>query len=350
MNRLSRVLIGTTVVAVLAAVEFPWLGWFAGFDPATALAASTTPAPTVEELTLEETIPLGDVKGRIDHMAIDAPRGRLFVAELGNDSVAVVDLRAHKLMQRLAGFKEPQGVAYAADTDRLFIASGGSGKVDIRKGDDLTLISQISLGADPDNIRLDGPDRIIVGYGGGALAVLDAATGGKIADIALAAHPEAFLPEPGGDRIFVNEPQARKIAVIDKRSGAEAASWGVPGASSNFPMALNTVGRLLYAVYRTPALISAFDTESGDIKAQLPTCSDADDVFHDADRKRVYVVCGDGTIAVLSADDGGLRELSRLQTRSGARTGLFVPELDRLFVAVPARSGGQAELRVYRPR
>ena len=349
MKRFWRVLIGTAAVVVLAVAEVALLGRFVALHAATAFAAPVTPALTVDELTLEETIPLGDVKGRIDHMAIDARRGRLFLAELGNGSVAVIDLRAHNLMQRLTGFKEPQGVAYAAGTDRLFIASGGSGMVDIRKGDDLTRIGQIAVGDDPDNIRLDGPDRIIVGYGAGALAMLDAANGAKIADIPLAAHPEAFLPEPDGDRIFVNEPQAHKIAVIDKRSGAEAASWGVPGASSNFPMALNTAGRRLYAVYRTPALIAAFDIESGDLTAQLPTCSDADDVFHDAGRKRIYVICGDGTIAVLSAGEGTLRELSRLQTQPGARTGLYAPELDRLFVAVPARCS-QGELRVYRPR
>src|SRR3978361_401719 len=62
---------------------------------------------------LVRTIPLADVSGRIDHMAVDLRRGRLFVAELGNNTVDVVDLASGKIIQRIKGLKEPQGVGYA---------------------------------------------------------------------------------------------------------------------------------------------------------------------------------------------------------------------------------------------
>jgi hypothetical protein len=115
-------------------------------------------------------------------------------------------------------------------------------------------------------------------------------------------------------------------------------------------MALDTAGRRLFVVYRMPALITAFDTRTGGLLGQLPTCRDADDVFYDTSRNRVYVICGEGTIAVLDAGEPKLREQSRLQTRSGARTGLFVLERDRLYVAVPAAANAPAEIRAYRPR
>jgi DNA-binding beta-propeller fold protein YncE len=333
----------------VAAICSPIRGLIAPYA-ATALSLGETPAATVAELTLAETIPLGEAKGRLDHMAIDPRHERLFVAELANNSLAVIDLKAGKLAQRITGLSAPQGVAYAPETDRLFIANGGSGVVQMRKGDDLALVGEIFIGDDADNIRLDGPERIIVGYGGGALAVLDAATGDKIGDMPLAAHPEAFLPAPGGDRIFVNEPRALRTAVIARASGRETARWAAPGAAANFAMALDAAGRRLFVVYRMPAQIAAFDTSSGALLSQLATCRDADDVFHDAARDRVYVICGEGAVAVLDASQGGLHELSRLQTRLGARTGLFAPERDRLFVAVPAHAGRPAEIRAYRPK
>jgi hypothetical protein len=61
-----------------------------GAGQPTAQTANTLP------LQLEAKIPLGDVRGRIDHMAIDLSRQRLFVAELGNDSVGIVDLRSRR--------------------------------------------------------------------------------------------------------------------------------------------------------------------------------------------------------------------------------------------------------------
>ena len=54
---------------------------------------SAEPGPP---LVLERTIPLPGVSGRIDHMAVDLRRGRLFVAELGNGTIDVVDLAEGK--------------------------------------------------------------------------------------------------------------------------------------------------------------------------------------------------------------------------------------------------------------
>jgi len=78
-------------------------------------------------LVLEAKIALGDVRGRIDHMAFDVARNRLFVAELENNSVAVVDIGARKVLRRIADLKGPQGLGYVARTDTLFVANGGDG-------------------------------------------------------------------------------------------------------------------------------------------------------------------------------------------------------------------------------
>src|SRR5262244_3268324 len=71
---------------------------------------------------LERKIPLGEVRGRIDHLAVDLKRGRHFVAELENDTVAVIDLDAHKVLQVISGLKKPQGLGYHPSTDSLYVA------------------------------------------------------------------------------------------------------------------------------------------------------------------------------------------------------------------------------------
>src|SRR5436309_8519474 len=84
------------------------------------LGANEIRAESVEPaLTLEAKVPLGDVSGRIDHMAIDPKRQRVFVAELGNNTVGVVDLKERKVVHVIAGLKEPQGVAYVPSSDTL---------------------------------------------------------------------------------------------------------------------------------------------------------------------------------------------------------------------------------------
>src|SRR5262249_1784378 len=142
-------------------------------------------------LELEAKIPLGDVKGRIDHLAFDAKRRRLFVAELGNDSVGVVDLDGRKVVHTISGLKEPQGVAYVPSTDMLYVANGGDGSVRLFQAGDYGAAAQIDLGDDADNIRVDtADDRVLVGYGRGALAVIDPGDRRKIAGIPLRPHPQ----------------------------------------------------------------------------------------------------------------------------------------------------------------
>ena len=88
---------------------------------------------------------------------------------------------------------------------------------------------------------------------------------------------------------------------------------------------------------------------SGIGRATAETCGDADDLFVDAKRDRVYVSCGAGFIDVFEPKGAAYRRVARIPTISGARTSLFVPELDRLLVAVRARSEAPAAIWVFRP-
>ena len=175
-------------IALLAAV-LALLGAAAG--------RAEEPAP----LALETKIPLGDVYGRIDHMAFDPGRQRLFVAELGNDSVGVVDLKQRTVFKRLKRLREPQGVGYEAKSDTLFVASGVDGTVSLFHGDTLAPGPVIPLGKDADNVRVDTKTgMVVVGYGSGALAVIDPAQRAKVGDIVLRDHPEGFQLDPAGPR------------------------------------------------------------------------------------------------------------------------------------------------------
>jgi hypothetical protein len=300
-------------------------------------------------LQLEAKIPLGQVVGRIDHMAVDLPRHRLFVAELGNNSVGVVDLQAAKILHRITGLKEPQGVGYVPSSDIVYVANAGDGSVRLFRGADFQEAGRMDLGDDADNIRVDAAARrVFVGYGKGALASIDAESNRKIADIALDDHPESFRLESGGSRIFVNVPDARAIEVVDRNDGRRLAKWSIGARDSNFPMTLDEASGQVIVVFRNPATLVAFAMADGKEVTSASTCGDADDVFADAKRHRIYVSCGDGFLDVFEPHETAYRRIGHIQTASGARTSLYVPELDRLVLAV--RAGSQpAEIWVYRP-
>ena len=313
-----------------------------------ALMVLSGPA-AAEGLTLEAKIPLGGVKGRIDHMAADPVRRRLFVAELGNDSLAIVDLAAGRLLQRVDGLAEPQGVAYDAARDTVFVANGGDGSLRLLVGEALAPVGRIDVGRDADNVRLDASAGwLYVGYGGGALAVIDPRSRARLADIALPRHPESFQIDPVRGRIYVNLPGAGAIAVLDRVTGKSLAAWHPPGLDGNFPMALDPAAAQVVVAFRRPARLVAFAAADGTIAAGRAVCGDADDLFLDERRRRFYVSCGEGFIDVFAAGDDTAK-LAHVATTRGARTSLFVPELDRLYLAVPAGTDDPAAIWVFRP-
>ena len=308
-------------------------------------AQATAPSP----LQLEAKIALGSVRGRIDHMAIDHSRGRLFVAELENSSVGVVDLTQRKLIHRITGLQQPQGVVYVPSNDAIYVANAADGTVQSFRGSDFSPIGQIDLGDDADNIRLDkAGNRIVVGYGEGALAILAVESGEVIANIRLKAHPESFQLDHNTGRIFVNVPKAYEIAIVDRTAGRQVASWPV-SSESNFPMALDQENQRVLAVFRNPEHLAVYSMKNGSVVANVGTCGDADDVFHDEKRKRVYISCGTGFLDVLAIDGTSYNRIGKIPTSPGTRTSLYVPELDRMFVAVRVTANEPAAIWVYRP-
>ncbi|MDY0884711.1 YncE family protein [Dongia soli] len=327
------------IFAAFAVAAAIWL-----VSPAMQAQAETSP------LVLETRIPLADVAGRIDHLAVDLQQGRLFVAELGNNTVDVISLASGKVIHRIDGLKEPQGLGFIPQQNLLVIANGGDGSVWFVRTTDWSLAGKIELGDDADNVRIDAATgRVIVGYGDGALAVIDPLSLRQVGDIKLPGHPEGFRLDPAAQRAFVNIPDARRIVAADLRSFKVIATWKMADYAEHFPMALDHPGGELAIVFRQPAMLALLDSRTGAIREKMTTCGDADDVFFDDKRQQIYVSCGAGSVDIKQHGATGLRDRAMVPTVKGARTSLFVPELDRLFVAARAAENAGAAILVFRP-
>jgi DNA-binding beta-propeller fold protein YncE len=318
-----------------------------------ALLVNANAQDATAPLTLDKTIPLEKVEGRIDHLAADVAGQRLFVAALGNNTVEVLDLSTGKTIRSLPGFAEPQGIAYVPELDRIFVANGVDGTCRIIDGHSFKPISSVPCGEDADNVRYDEKaKRIYVGYTS-ALAVLDAKTGEKLADIKLAGHPESFRLETAGPRIFVNVPKAGQIGVVDREKGTVTETWPLKEAKSNFPLILDEPNHRLFAGCRSPAKLLVYDLSqpAGRLVTSLSISRDTDDLFYDAPNKLLYVSCGQGFIDVIkqSADDK-YEKVKTIPTPVGARTSLLVPELKVFCLAVPHHGSQAAEIRVFHTR
>jgi DNA-binding beta-propeller fold protein YncE len=274
----------------------------------------------------------------------------LFVCALGNNTVEVLDLRSGVRIHSITGLGAPQGIAYIPEIDRIFVASDKGGICRIYDGKSFLVVGELNFEDDADNVRYDeARKKIYVGFGRAGIAVVNAPDGKQVGSIKLSAHPEAFQLEKNGGRIFVNVPNSRHVAVIDRDKGEVVATWKTDLAFGNFPIALDEANHRLFVGCRLPAKLLVLNTDSGNVVSKTDISGDADDVFYDGKHHRIYAICGAGKIDIIEQIDPNTYKASAgVETAHGARTGLFVPDQDTLFVAVPHRRLQDAEIRCYR--
>jgi DNA-binding beta-propeller fold protein YncE len=304
-------------------------------------------------LELVQTIPLEGPAGRLDHLAIDSAHARLFVANMANSSLDVVDLKAGKLVKQIPGQKGIQGIAYAPDPDRIFVGNEAGGICNAFDGRDYSLVKQFRFADDADNVRYEPrKQRIYVAHAERSLAVIDAKKLEIVSDIKVPGQPEAFQLEKERPRLYLNVPSARAVVVIDTEQDKETARYSLTLAGVNYPMALDEASSRIFVGCRQPASIVFLDSNSGKEVTKVTIPGDTDDVFFDARRHRLYASCGEGYLAVVRQVDADHYELvEKIATAKLARTCFFDPSAGRLYLVVPRQEGQNGpEIRVYAAR
>jgi DNA-binding beta-propeller fold protein YncE len=312
-------------------------------------------------LRLVQTIPMPNVKGRIDHMDVDVQGKRLFVAGLENGSVEVVDLQAGKWLKSIPGFNKPQGIAYVPSINKVFVASGDDGMVRVFRGDTLDLLDAIKLDLGPNRVAYDPHTQLLyVGYGGkdagkdyGEVGIIDAKTNSHLGDVKIEAHPSELLLDQAGKTLFVFMSAASKIQVVDTKKREVVSTWPV-SSKRNGDGALDEKTNRIFIGTRTPPEMIAMDSRTGKEVVNLPTVEGMDGVYFDPRLKRIYVSGGRdndvGYVFVYHQKGADHYEtIGKLPTKSGAGTSFWSPELNRYYVAAPASGNDEAAILVFEP-
>jgi YVTN family beta-propeller protein len=308
-----------------------------------------------------EKIPMPGVKGRLDHSVVDLKGNRLFVAALGDNqnTIEVLDLKASKRIFSIPGQSKPQGVFYSPNFNRLFVANGTDGTCKIFGGSDYKLIDSLAVGADADHVGYDPATKFLyVGVGdakSGALSIIDTRTNKHVADIKTDARPGGIKFDKSGSRIFVTLAGATNLGVVDRKKREQAATWPVTGVQGNVSLALDEKHHRLFAGSRNPPMLTVFDTASGKQISQVEGVAGIDDLWYDAAHQRIYASGGRGTdvgfVYIYQQKDADHYELAaKVPTAASAGTSLWVPELNRLYVAAPASEKEDAAVLVFEPQ
>jgi DNA-binding beta-propeller fold protein YncE len=314
-------------------------------------AQSQVPLQRVQELQFPAS-----AKGRLDHLGIDVDGKRLFVVAEEARQVLVFDLQTAKLVHQI-GIDHPHAVLYRGDLHRLYITDEGKGVLNIYDGTNYELLKSVPLKVDADSIGYDPAthDLYIVNGGDNAhetftmLSVVDTTSEQKLADIKIDGDTlEAMALEKSGSKLYLDNPAKNTVEVIDRKTNKIVAAWPVKLGKDNSTMALDEASHRLFVGCRNGKVV-VFDTQEGKELQALAVGPRADDLIFDPISKRIYAISGgDGAVDVYreTAPDR-YESLGRVASGAGAKTGLLVSDLRRLFVAVPAQGTSTGKVEVY---
>ena len=298
--------------------------------------AATADPPPLERV---QTIELKGPVGGLDHLALDAKRGRLFVANTVNGSLDVVDLKAGKLLKQVPGQGRIRGIDYDSGSDRVFVGNGNGGICNVFEGQSYELLKSIPLGDDADNVRYNPrTNRVYVVHADKELSVIDAKDYSVRQPIALATSLGAFKLESSRPRMYANAKNDGVIA-IDTEQDKIIGRFSVAPAGVNAAVAIDEPNhRLFIGCRKNPSLV-VMDSDTGKVVARVPIPGDVDDLSFDARRGRIYASCGEGAIAVIHQIGADRYEsLAKIPTVAGARTSVFSPDAGKLYLAIPRRA------------
>ena len=317
------------------------------------MVAAQTAAPL--KLATKYDMPAA-VKGRFDHLGIDIGGNRLFVVGEEAAQVLVFDLATGKYVRAIK-VDHPHAVLYREDLQRIYITDEGKGVLNIYDGKTYDLVKTVPLKVDTDSIGYDPATHYLYIDNGGdnahetftMLSVVDTTAATKLADIKVDGDTlEAMSLEKSGDRLFLNNPAKNEVEVIDRKTNKIATVWPVKMGKGNATMALDESAHRLFVGCRSGAIV-VFDSQSGKELQSVPVGKGVDDLMFDPASKRIYATSGGtGVVDVYQeTDPDHYKSLGNIPSGPGAKTGLLVPQLSRLFVAVPPKGTTPGEVYVY---
>jgi DNA-binding beta-propeller fold protein YncE len=297
------------------------------------------------------------VKGNFDHFGIDLRRNRLFATPEDSKALLVFDLAEGKLLRRVEGIERPHAVWYREDTDRLYVTDGGDGSVKVYDADNYKLLDRIALLKDADSIGYDASRKYLyVDNGGGDVhqsysmfSTVDTSSNKKIFDMTIEGDTlEAMALDAYRPRIYINDKAKNEVVVVDRWKNTIVAKWPITLAKGNVTMALDEQRQRLFVGCRDGKLV-VLDSNTGKELQTLKITPGVDDTIYDPKSKRLYAI-GGGSVDVYDQTSVD-KYVSRgsVSTESKARTARLVPQLNRLFVAVPQEGAKSARVDIFEP-
>jgi DNA-binding beta-propeller fold protein YncE len=308
-------------------------------EPA-ALAEAAAAAPAMRQ---EGRVELPGYTGDFDHFGVDVAGKRLFLAAEDHGTIEVFDLGSGRHLKTIGGVEQPHGILYLAKHNRLLVTDSGSGYTKVFDATSYKPIGSIKLALGADSMTYDpGSESMYVVTGGkngqmkeSFLVKLDPRTGEPLAQRMFDTDKvEAMAVEHKGSHLYLNVTGKNEVAVLDKKTLDVVKTWPITAGKTNAAMALDEAHARLFVVTRKPYQLLVLDTVTGATVATFTAPERTNEAIYDERNHRVYLAGDDFIHVIQQTGADHYKALEPIATAKGAKTAIYVPQLNRLFAAV----------------
>ena len=313
-----------------------------------AVFASKANAQKSLPLKLIATTPLPELVGDLEFFAPDLKGNRLFLCAEDSKTVEVFNLRSGKRIHSIKGFGAPHDIVFLPSSNKLIVTDGndGFGSVELVSAESYEIVDKIKLPNNVDEAVFDPVNQYFYVESGSdepggkthLINIIDAKNFKLVGNITLPGKSSnAMAVDHAAEKLYINNGGTSEIAVVDLKTRQVIARWPLAEAHGLNGLALDEANHRLFSATRDPSKFWVFDTDNGKIVTTLPCTAYNDHMIFDAARKRIFITGTETASVIEQRDPDHYIDIAEVPTGYRAKTSIFVPELNRLYVALSGK-------------
>jgi YVTN family beta-propeller protein len=269
--------------------------------------------------------------------------GMLLLTHPGASALDVFDPVRRRVIAQVTGLQSPHGLAFDEKAGRVYVADHGSNSIAVIATDGWKVVDSIALPGPPDALLLSGDGKIYwTDAEAGMLALLDLRTKQDIAQVETGGTPRALALDPARHIAFATLQDVHQIIALDPQ--LKVLNRFTLSASQPTGLIYDPQYHELYTAVRYAVLAVSADTGAEIDRIAAP--AGIDSLWLDPDSRTLYGAA-EGSLLVMQAK-GRLSKIDELMT-AGIKGHIVAFDADKRMVLVPGGSEGKSKLLILRP-
>jgi len=294
-------------------------------------------------------------------MAYDSAKGEIFVANIGDNTVSIIDDTTNTVITTIPVGLRAFGVAYDSVKGEIFVTNQGDNTVSIIDDTTNTVIATILVGTSPEGVAYDSAkgEIFVTNFVSNSVSVIDDTTNTIIATIPVGTSPGGAAYDSAKGEIFVTNEADNTVSVIDDATNTVIAT--IPVGAAPEGVAYDSAKGEIFVTNEADNTVSIIDDATNTIIATIPVGTSPGGAAYDSTKGEIFVTnASSGTVSII--DDSTNTVVATVTVSTGpvgvtydsAKGEIFVANLVSDNVSViddgsSSSSPGGHDVTIYNP-